>query len=66
MESVIWDFITPLDKDELFIIPSNMFEVKKIPFLLLEIRYCEQNEIASKQLLKKFHQFTGEKYDMAV
>ena len=29
MESVIWDFITPLDKDELFIIPSNMFEVKK-------------------------------------
>ena len=42
-----------------------MFEVKK-PFLLLEIPYCEQNEIASKRFIKKFHQFTGEKYDIAV
>ena len=42
-----------------------MFEVKK-PFLLLEIPYCEQNEIASKRFIKKFHQFTGEKYDMPV
>ena len=55
----------PLDKDESFIIPPNMFEVNK-PFLLLKIPYCEQNEIASKRLMKKFHQFTGEKYDMAV
>ena len=42
-----------------------MFEVKK-PFLHLEIPYCEQNEIASKRFIKKFHQFTGQKYDMAV
>ena len=42
-----------------------MFEVKK-PFLLLEIPYCEQNEIASKRFIKKFHQFTGEKYYIAV
>ena len=63
--SIIRDFITPLDKDESFIIPPNMFEVKK-PFLLLEIPYCEQNEIASKRFIKKFHQFTGEKYDIAV
>ena len=42
-----------------------MFEVKK-PFLLLEIPYCEQNEKASKQFIKKFHQFTGEKYDIVV
>ena len=42
-----------------------MFEVKK-PFLLLEIPYCEQNKIASKRFIKKFHQFTGGKYDMAV
>ena len=35
-------------------------------FLLLEILYCEQNKNASKQFIKKFHQFTGEKYDMAV
>ena len=33
---------------------------------MLEIRYCEHNEIASKQFTKKFHQFTGEKYDIAV
>ena len=42
-----------------------MSAVKK-PFLMLEIRYCEHNEIASKQFTKKFHQFTGEKYDIAV
>ena len=65
IDSVIQDFITPLDKDELFIIPQNMFEVKE-PFLLIEILYCEQNEIASKRFIKKFHQFTSEKYDMAV
>ena len=65
IESIIRDFIAPLDKDETFIIPPNMFEVKK-PFLLLEIPYCEQNEIASKRFIKKFHQFTAEKYDIAV
>ena len=48
MERVIQDFTPPLDKDESFIIPPNMFEVKK-PFTLLEILYCQQNEIASKQ-----------------
>ena len=47
IESVIGDFITRLDKDESFIIPPNMFAVKKL-FLLLEIPYCEQNEFASK------------------
>ena len=65
IESVIRDFMTPLDKDESFIIPPNMFAVKK-PFLLLEIRYCEQNEIAFKRFKKKFHQFAGYKYDIAV
>ena len=42
-----------------------MFAVKK-PFLLLEVPYCEQNEIASKWSIKKFHQFTGDRYDIAV
>ena len=42
-----------------------MFKVKK-PFLLLEIPYFEQNKIASKRFIKKFHQFTLEKYDVAV
>ena len=42
-----------------------MFEVKKL-FLLLEMPYCEQKEIACKRFIKPFHQFTGEKYGMAV
>ena len=42
-----------------------MFAAKK-PFLLLEIPYCEKDEIASKRFIKKFHQFTGDKYDIAV
>ena len=65
IESVTRDFIAPLDNDESFIIPPNMFAVKK-PFLLLEIPYCEQNKIASKRFIKKFNQFTGDKYDIAV
>ena len=65
IERVIRDFITPLDKDESFIFPLNLFVVKK-PFLLLEIPFCEQNEIASKRFIKRFHQFTCEKYDIAV
>ena len=65
IESVLRDFIIPLDKDESFIIPLNMFAVKK-PFLLLEIPYCQQNEIASKQFIKKLQQCTGDKYDITV
>ena len=37
-ESVIRDFITPLDKDDSFVIPPNIFAVKKF-FLLLKIPY---------------------------
>ena len=65
IESVIQDFITPLDKDESFIILPNMFAVKKL-ILLLEMLYCGQNKIASKRYIKKFRQFTGDKYDIAV
>ena len=65
IESIIQNFITHLYKAESFIIPSNMFVVKK-PSVLLEISYCEQNEIASKQFIKRFHQFTGDEYNTAV
>ena len=44
---------------------NRLFVVKKT-FLLLEIPDNEQNEIASKRFIKKFHQFTGDKYDIAV
>ena len=65
IESVIRVYISPLDKDESLIITPNMFALKK-PFLLLEISYDEQNEIASKRFIKNFHQFTGDKYDISV
>ena len=42
-----------------------MLEVKK-PLLLLKFPYCEQNEIASKRLINKLHQFTGEKCGITV
>ena len=42
-----------------------MFEMKKL-FLLLEVLYCGQDEIASKQFIKKFHQLTDDKHDIAV
>ena len=65
IESGNRDFVTPLHKDESFIIPPNMFPIKK-PFLLLQMPHCQQNEIASKRFTKKFHQFAGDKYDIAV
>ena len=57
IEGVIRDFIKPLDKDESFIIPPNMFVVKK-PSLLLEIPYYDQNENVSKRFINIFLQFT--------
>ena len=50
IECVIRDFITPLDKDKVFILPPNMFAAKK-PIVLLKTRYCEPNEIASKRFI---------------
>ena len=57
IEGVIRDFIKPLDKDESFIIPPNMFVVKK-PSLLLEMSYYDQNENVSKRFINIFLQFT--------
>ena len=37
------------EDDVSVIIPPNLFDEKK-PFLLLEVPYCEINEIASKQM----------------
>ena len=33
---------------------------------MLEITYCERNEIASKRFVKKFHQFTDKKRDVTI
>ena len=45
-------------EDESFIIPPCLFEITK-PFIFVEIRYCELNEIESKHFLKKFHKLTN-------
>ena len=35
-------------------------------FLLSEPTYCEQNETAFKRFIKRFYQFNGEKYGLAL
>ena len=62
MKSFIRDFATPID--ESFFNPPSLFEAKKL-FLLLEVWCCEQSKIALKRFVKKFHQCTHEKYDVA-
>ena len=61
MKSVIQDFTTTFDEKESLISPPNLFKIET-PFLFLELPYCEQNEVASKRFIKKFHPLTDEKY----
>jgi len=63
---VIKQFIENDQKsDESFIIPPNLFD-EPLPFLLIEIPYCEDNENASKRFLNKLHEFTRNKYKIAI
>ena len=39
-------------------------EIKR--FLLIEIPFCQQNEIASKTFLKEIHAYTSHGYDIAI
>ena len=48
-----------------FIIPPGFFDVKP-PVILIEIPYCDKNEVASKQFIKKFIKFTNDKYDIRI
>ena len=48
-----------------YIIPPNFFDIPK-PFILLEIPFCYKNERISHHFLKKFHDFTGEKYQILI
>ena len=48
-----------------YIIPPNVFDLPK-PFLLIELPYCEDNENASKVCLKRIHNFTHDKFDIAI
>ena len=64
VNSVINDFESkeydPMIPNYLF----NDFESK--PIVLLDIPFCNENEIVSKQLLKKLKVFTKEKYDFRI
>ena len=48
-----------------FIIPPGFFDVKP-PVIFIEIPYCDKNEVASKQFVKKFNKFTNDKYDIRI
>ena len=42
-----------------------MFEEEK-PFILLKLPLCEQNEVKSKDFIKKFHKFTNNNFWLAI
>ena len=42
-----------------------MFEDEK-PFVLLKLPFCEQNELKSKDFIKKFHNFTNNNFRLAI
>ena len=48
-----------------FIIPPWFFDLKP-PVILIEIQYCDKNEVASKQFIKRFNKFTNDKYDIRI
>ena len=48
-----------------FIIPPGFFDVS-LPVILIELLYCDKNEVASKQFIKKFDKFTNDKYDIRI
>lgn len=52
------------DDDEL-LIPKNFFEIPK-QSILLEIPFCQNNEETSKHFLRKFHQFTENRYHVNI
>ena len=67
INSVCSDFLNNDNNHENidFIIPPCLFNVKP-PVILIEIRCCDKNEVASKQFIKKFNKFTNDKYDIRI
>ena len=65
IRSIMYNFNKPPEDDVSVKIPPNLLDETK-PFLLIEVPYCEINETASEHFTKKFHQFTNEKYDVAI
>ena len=54
-----------IDNEDDYIIPPYLFEEEK-PFILLKLPFCEQNEVKSKDFIKKFHKFTNNSFRLAI
>ena len=54
--SVIDNFNNPATPDECFLIPPYFFE-EPVPFILVEIPYCPENERLAKHFITKFKSF---------
>ena len=54
-----------IDDFDDYIIPPNFFDIPK-SFILIELPFCENNEIKSKHFLKKFHRFTKDHFEVAI
>ena len=52
------------DFDDYIILP-NFIDIPK-SFILIELSFCENNEIKSKHFLKKFHRFTKDRFEVAI
>ena len=48
-----------------YIIPPGLFDIVK-PVIITEVPFCIKNEVSSKQFLQKFHNFTGNKFDLRI
>ena len=59
------DFLNKENNDENvdFIIQSSFFDFEPL-VMLIEIPYRDKNEVASKHFIKKFNEFTNDKYDI--
>ena len=54
-----------INNEDNYIIPPYLFEDKKL-FVLLKLPFCEQNELKSKNFIKKFHKFTNNNFRLAI
>ena len=48
-----------------YIIPPGFFDIAK-PALIVQIPFCTENEVSSKQCTRMFHKFTGSKFDLRI
>ena len=54
-----------IDNEDDYIIPLYLFEEEKL-FVLQELPFCKQNEIKSKDFIRKFHKFTNNNFRLAI